>query len=181
LILSFDAISLTIEIDDMMRPQTRTAVRVVTPDEYDAAARLHPALCPLVAAGDTRCGRRLLSEANADAARGFSASLEDGGTSGESISGFGSSGGGDCGDDGEPVMRLIQAARTAAQRLRRLATISAADSDACCAIPGLVQNQENQVRAEPGCFYSTAQMAKEEGMSIQLLLLEIMGVYLTHA
>ncbi len=79
-------------------------IRVISPEEYDAAARLHPALCPLVAAGDTRCGRRLLADAEADAAR-------------EPAAAFG------CGEAG---LRLIQAARAVAQRLRRLSTTCAA-------------------------------------------------------
>ena len=41
----------------------------MTPEEYDAAARLDPAACPLLATGDRRCGRRLLADP-ADAARG---------------------------------------------------------------------------------------------------------------
>ncbi len=107
-------------------------IRVISPGEYDAAARLHPALCPLVAVGDTRCGRRLLSDADADAACGFTAALE----------GVGGSG---CVGD-VPVLRLIQAASAVAQRLRRLATTAAAA--ACSAVPGFGQHRLN---SELGC------------------------------
>jgi hypothetical protein len=85
-------------------------IRVISPDEYDDAARLNPALCPLVVAGDTRCGRRLLLEADADAARGLAAALE-------TIGGGG--GGWGCG-------AVVNAALAVAQRLRRLATVPAA-------------------------------------------------------
>jgi hypothetical protein len=47
--------------------QTRTLTRVITADEYDAAARLSPHLCPLIAAGDRRTGRELLASTAADA------------------------------------------------------------------------------------------------------------------
>ncbi len=93
-----------------MRPQTRTTIRVISPDEYDAAARLHPALCPLLVAGDTRCGRRLLSEADADAARGLTAALE--GVGGDGVGRVGGV--------------VVNAALAVAQRLRRLATVPAA-------------------------------------------------------
>ncbi len=98
---------------DLMRPQMTATIRVTTPDEYDSAARLHPALCPLVAAGDTRCGRRLLSEAEADAARKFSGLCVT--VDGDKCSGAG----------GE-VARLVDAARAVAVRLRRLTKIPAA-------------------------------------------------------
>jgi hypothetical protein len=128
-------------------PQARTMVRVISPDEYDSAARLYPALCPLVAAGDARCGRRLLSEAGADVARGFTLASEACG-----------GGGGGGGGDGEPANRLVLAARAVAQRLRRLATISAAA--ACSAVPEVGQNR---AKAEPGGCASAAGMAKEAG------------------
>jgi hypothetical protein len=50
--------------------QVRYAFHAVGPDEYDAAARAADALrrCPLLAAGDLRCGRRLIADAEADAA-----------------------------------------------------------------------------------------------------------------
>ena len=96
-----------------MWPQLTTTIRVTSPDEYDAAARLHPALCPLVAVGDTRCGRRLLSEADADAVRGFAAHSA-------TVDGDECSGG-----DGR-VERFVSAARAVALRLRRLTKIPAA-------------------------------------------------------
>jgi hypothetical protein len=49
-------------------PQARLLTRVINCEEYDAATRLSPAACPLFAAGDTRCGQRLLLDAAADAA-----------------------------------------------------------------------------------------------------------------
>ena len=41
----------------------------ITPDEYDAAVRTSPALCPLAATGDCRSGRQLLADATEDARR----------------------------------------------------------------------------------------------------------------
>ncbi len=43
--------------------------RVITPDEYDAAVRSDPALCPLYVLGDRRSGRELLAAAYTDAQR----------------------------------------------------------------------------------------------------------------
>ncbi len=39
----------------------------ISPDEYDAAVRTSPALCPLAATGDRRSGWQLLADATADA------------------------------------------------------------------------------------------------------------------
>ena len=44
-------------------------MRVIDPDEYDAAAASMPHLCPHLQLGDRRPGRRLLVDAAADAAR----------------------------------------------------------------------------------------------------------------
>jgi hypothetical protein len=79
-------------------------IRVITAEEYDAAAGLHPGFCPLVSAGDTRPGRRLLADAAADAARSLADALRE---------------------DGVPP-RLAAAARSAAARLVRLVAVSAA-------------------------------------------------------
>ncbi len=49
--------------------QTKNVTRIVTPDEYDAAVRRDPALCPLYALGDRRSGRELLAAAETDAQR----------------------------------------------------------------------------------------------------------------
>jgi hypothetical protein len=87
----------------------RSTNRVISPDEYDAAARLHPALCPLVAVGDTRCGRRLLSDAGVDATKGFAAVDSD-----------------QCSEDSRMVEGFFKAARAVALRLRRLTKIPAA-------------------------------------------------------
>jgi hypothetical protein len=88
-------------------------IRVISPDEYDAAARLHPALCPLVAVGDTRCGRRLLSEADADATRGFSAVSS---TIGDD----------ECSGESGVIELYCDAARAVALRLRSLTKTPAA-------------------------------------------------------
>ncbi len=47
--------------------QTKSMIRTVTPDEYDAATRSNPELCPLYALGDHRSGRELLAAAASDA------------------------------------------------------------------------------------------------------------------
>ena len=44
-------------------------MRVIDPDEYDAAAASAPHLCPHLLLGDRRPGSRLLDDAAADAAR----------------------------------------------------------------------------------------------------------------
>jgi hypothetical protein len=95
-------------------------------------------------AGDTRCGRQLLLEADADAARGLAAALE-GGNDG---------GGGAC----EPDWRLIQAARAVAQRLRRFATICAAAASS--AVP---DSGRDQVKAELERCDPTAGMGAAAG------------------
>ena len=41
-------------------------LRVISPDEYDAAVIREPASCPLFATGDRRSGRQLLADAPAD-------------------------------------------------------------------------------------------------------------------
>ncbi len=41
-------------------------VRVISPDEYDAAVLREPASCPLFVTGDRRSGRQLLADALAD-------------------------------------------------------------------------------------------------------------------
>ncbi len=98
-----------------------------------------------MAAGDTRCGRQLLLEADADAARGLSAALN---------------GGGDVGGGGgqEPLRGLIQAARAVEHHLRRIATICAAAS--CSAVP---EYGQDQVDMEAGCCDPTSGMAAVAG------------------
>jgi hypothetical protein len=44
----------------------RYLTRVVTPEDYDAAARLQPETCPLYYMGDRRSGHQLLADAIAD-------------------------------------------------------------------------------------------------------------------
>ena len=46
----------------------RYLTRVVSPDDYDAAARLRPETCPMHYMGDRRTGRQLLADFDADAA-----------------------------------------------------------------------------------------------------------------
>jgi hypothetical protein len=41
-------------------------IRVISPDEYDAAVCSEPACCPLFITGDRRSGRQLLADAAAD-------------------------------------------------------------------------------------------------------------------
>ena len=48
--------------------QVRCLTRVLTPDDYDAAARLRPETCPMYYMGDRRTGRQLLADLDADAA-----------------------------------------------------------------------------------------------------------------
>ena len=48
--------------------QVRFLTRIVTPDDYDAAARLRPETCPMYYMGDRRTGRQLLADFDADAA-----------------------------------------------------------------------------------------------------------------
>ncbi len=47
--------------------QTKNIMHYVSPDEYDAAALLDPAACPLYALGDRRSGCELLAAAFDDA------------------------------------------------------------------------------------------------------------------
>jgi hypothetical protein len=49
------------------RRQVRYLTRIVTADDYDAAARLRPETCPLYYMGDRRSGRSLLADCPADA------------------------------------------------------------------------------------------------------------------
>ncbi len=60
----------TIIVPDHLFPclrQVTTAVREITPAEYDAAMRAYPAACPLLAvAGDRRSGAALLASLAAD-------------------------------------------------------------------------------------------------------------------
>jgi hypothetical protein len=42
-------------------------VRIITPEEYDAAVLREPNSCPLFAMGDRRSGSQLLADAYADA------------------------------------------------------------------------------------------------------------------
>jgi hypothetical protein len=50
-------------------PQIRCSLRVVSPRQYDEAARRTPHACPHVLSGDRRTGQQLLDEATADALR----------------------------------------------------------------------------------------------------------------
>jgi hypothetical protein len=51
--------------------QLRQSFRVITPAEYDYAARRTPELCPHVLFGDRRSGQQLINAARADAAVGM--------------------------------------------------------------------------------------------------------------
>jgi hypothetical protein len=46
--------------------QFKQFIRVITPDEYDEAARLTPHACPLVVMGDLRSGQQLLDDIPVD-------------------------------------------------------------------------------------------------------------------
>jgi hypothetical protein len=50
-------------------PQAKHIWAPIGPDEYDAAVRDRPDLCPLAATGDRRSGRQLLADAAVDARR----------------------------------------------------------------------------------------------------------------
>ncbi len=48
------------------RLQVKNMIRVISPDEYDAAVLREPGSCPLFATGDRRSGRQLLADAPTD-------------------------------------------------------------------------------------------------------------------
>ena len=48
--------------------QVRYLTRIITAEDYDAAARLRPETCPMHYMGDRRTGRQLLADFPADAA-----------------------------------------------------------------------------------------------------------------
>ncbi len=72
----------------------RYLTRIVSPDDYDDAVRLHPETCPMHYMGDRRTGRQLLHDFDADAAMSVAALAR------HLSRGRGEGGGGESGDGG---------------------------------------------------------------------------------